>query len=46
MNARVPAIMLVLFILAVSQPVLILRRVLKAGLALLKRLFGQRECES
>ena len=36
MSARVPAIMLVLFVLAASQPVLLLQRLLISGAALLK----------
>jgi hypothetical protein len=39
MSARVPAIMLILVVLAASQPALILHRLLEAGVALLK-LFG------
>ena len=36
MSARVPAIMLVLFVLAVSQPALLLQRLLISVAALLK----------
>jgi hypothetical protein len=40
MSARVPAIMLVLFVLAASQPALILHKMFEAGLVLVKCLFG------
>ena len=40
MSARVPAIMLVLIVIAANQPALILHRLLVAGLALLNYLFG------
>ena len=40
MSARVPAIMLVLIVIAANQPALILHRLLEAGMALLKCLFG------
>jgi len=39
MSARVLAIMLVLFVLAASQPAQILHRLLEAGAALLKYFF-------
>jgi hypothetical protein len=40
MSARVPAIMLVLIVLAANQPALLLQRLLIAGAALLKIFFG------